>query len=304
MTDFRTAYENARATLHRSVVGGRVTWVREPRSPLAVTLWPFTQVLHAYALSDRVSGPARFGSLVRGLSGYRDPRGAYRESIGRGKRYYDDNAWVGLALLQRAEFDSGSSLRNRAAAIEEFLRNGFDPGTGGVRWVEAGDTINACSTGATALLRAGLGQSIGPELRFLAELRNADGLVRDHLRADGSVEPSVYSYNQGLLIAAAARAGDEVLAREACEAGATHFTPDRLWSQAVCFNAVYIKAQMRYGVTDHIVEYAQRLAADGRDDRGWYTQAGRYDNGSVLDTAGALQIFTLLAFGNLARHAT
>lgn len=293
-------YESTRATLRRSLAGGgRVTWVHEPGSPVAVTCWPFSQVLHAYALSDSVSGPARFPGLVRGLAAYRDPRGAYRESIGRGKRYYDDNAWLGLAFLQRHAFSTGRASRQRASDIDEFVQSGLDPATGGIQWVEDGDTQNACSTGAGALLHGLLGGRVDDSLDFLAALRNGDGLVQDHVRADGSIEPAVYSYNQGLLIAAAYRGGHPVLAREASEAGNEYFTVERLWQQPVCFNAVYAKAQLLVGRGETVREYAAMLDQEGRDHAGWFTLAGRYDDGSVLDTAGALQMFMLLEFPHL-----
>ncbi len=61
-------HEHVRATLRRGLVGGgRFTVVREPRSALSVALWPYSQVLHAFAISDRVSGPARFPGLEYGL---------------------------------------------------------------------------------------------------------------------------------------------------------------------------------------------------------------------------------------------
>lgn len=297
-------HEAVRATLRRSLVGGgRFTVVREPRSALSVTLWPYSQVLHAYALSDRVSGPARFPGLARGVQAYRDPHGAYRDSVGRGKRYYDDNAWVGLAFLQHHAFSGGLRSRQRARDVDEFVQGGLDPASGGIRWVEHGDTFNACSTGAGALLHTLVGGDIRPSLAFLADLRNADGLVRDHVRADGSIEPSVYSYNQGLLIAAADRAGRNRLAAEASEAGDAHFTVDRLWTQPLAFNAIYAKAQLRIGCRTTVEEYAQRLFDEARDERGWFTGAGRYDDGHVLDTAGALQILTLLAFPQLVAKA-
>ncbi|MEZ5184735.1 MAG: hypothetical protein R2720_03230 [Candidatus Nanopelagicales bacterium] len=293
-------YESTRATLRRSLAGGgRVTWVHEPRSPVAVTCWPFSQVLHAYALSDPVSGPARFPGLARGLLGYRDPKGGFRESIGRGARYYDDNAWIGLAFLQRHNFTGGHASRQRAAAIDDFVQSGQDPDSGAILWVEDGETYNACSTGAGSLLHACLGGDISAGLGFLASLRNCDGLVRDHVTSSGTIEPSVYSYNQGLLIAAALSSGDVALAREASEAGTAYFSAERLWGQAVSFNAIYVKAQLRMGVTAEVTEYAMRLAESGRDEHGWFTCAGRYDQGRVLDTAGALQIFTLLRFEHL-----
>lgn len=297
-------HEDARVTLRRGLVGGgRFTVVREPRSALSVALWPYSQVLHAFAISDRVSGPARFPGLARGVQAYRHPQGAYRESVGRGQRFYDDNAWVGLAFLQRHLFTGGTRSRQRAKEIDEFVWSGLDPEAGGILWVEGGDTLNACSTGAGALLHTLVGGDIRPCLRFLGELRNSDGLVRDHVRADGTVEPSVYSYNQGLLIAAAERSGRMDLAREAAEAGDAYFTAQRLWDQPLAFNAIYAKARLRLGRAPAIEQYAARLAERGRDDQGWYTRAGRYDDGHVLDTAGALQIMTLLEFPQLIAGA-
>ena len=148
-----------------------------------------------------------------------------------------------------------------------------------------------------------LGGDIRASLDFLAELRNSDGLVQDHVRADGSIDAGVFSSNQGLLIAAAYRAGNAVLAREASDAGAEYFTAERLWKQPVSFNAVYAKAQMVVGRAHAVREYAVMLDAEGRDHGGWFTLAGRYDDGSVLDTAGALQLFLLLEFPHLMDRA-
>lgn len=295
-------HEATLSTLRAGLVGrGRFTVVREPRSALSVALWPYSQVMHAYAISDQVCGPARFPGLARGVQAYRSPHGGYRESIGRGKRFFDDNAWVGLAFLQRHLITGGTASRSRARDVDVFVQTGRGA-DGGIQWVEGGDTVNACSTGAGALLHTMLGGDIRTSLDFLAALRNSDGLVRDHIRADGTVEPSVYSYNQGLLIAAASWALRPELAREASEAGEAHFTVQRLWEQPLAFNAIYAKAQLRMGVRRSIEEYAQRLLDEGRDDRGWFTRAGRYDEGHVLDTSAALQIFTLLDFPHLLTH--
>lgn len=297
------AHESTRATLRRGLMGGgRFTVVREPRSPLSVALWPYSQVLHAFAISDRVSGPPRFPGLARGVQAYRDPHGGYRESVGRGSRFFDDNAWVGLAFLQRHMFTGGSRSKQRAKDVDEFVQTGLDS-DGGILWVEGGDTLNACSTGAGALLHTLVGGDIRRSLGFLADLRNSHGLVQDHVRADGSIEPSIYSYNQGLLIAAAERAGRTDLAREASEAGEAHFTAQRLWDQPLAFNAIYAKAQLRMGRREQIAQYAERLSDEGRDENGWFTRAGRYDDGRVLDTAGALQIMTLLEFPQLIPRA-
>ena len=163
--------------------------------------------------------------------------------------------------------------------------------------MEDGDTQNACSTGAGALLHAAARWSRGRLLDFLAALRNHDGLVQDHVRADGSIEPAIYSYNQGLLIAAAYRRQPPVLAREASGPAMVLHGGASL-AAAGCFNAVYAKAQLLVGRGEIVREYATMLDQEGRDHAGgspW--RAGTTT--ALLDTAGALQMFMMLEFPHL-----
>ncbi len=55
-----------------------------------------------------------------------------------GDRYYDDNAWVGLALVLLERVRPGWSRLDRALATYEFALRGWDERGGGVFWVEQG----------------------------------------------------------------------------------------------------------------------------------------------------------------------
>lgn len=225
----------------RCLTPGPVALVHEPGTLRPVACWPLSQVLHAAALVDR----GAFLRLRRGLAAYRGGA-AYRALPLRGSRFYDDNAWVGLALL--AGGDRAAAARTAAWIVE-----GQDPVSGGIRWVEGGAALHACSTGAAALLALELWRDAPRGLDPLAALDFLTGLRR----ADGV-----------------------------------------LWQQPVSFAAIYARCLLGAGrAGPHLREYAERLWDQGRDPAGWFTAAGRYDAGRVLDGAGAVQLYALLESG-------
>jgi hypothetical protein len=276
---------------------GRVV-VREPHGWRAVPLWPFSQVLHAAALVGAAEGP----DMLDSLETYR--RGtAYAERPGTRRRYYDDNAWIALALL--AHGDPGG-----AARVLDMLREGCVPlpsGAVGVRWVEGGDALHACSTGSTGLVALRLveqrREDDASELvalaegcaAFLEELLDGDGLVADHLRPDGTVDPGVFSYNQGLLIGlltGLGRVDDAVALADRVRAA---FDPDRLWRHAPAFDAILVRELLVLdavrpgaGLRAWCAAYLARVVDEARDPgTGLFTAGGigRYDDGVVLDHA-------------------
>jgi predicted alpha-1,6-mannanase (GH76 family) len=211
-----------------------------------------------------------------------------------GQRYYDDNGWVALAALQDHRITGSRQSLALAERLARFLGTGRRRG-GGFRWVEGGEALHACSTGAAALVLSMLGRDVEEDLWFLAGLRREDGVVADHLRADGSRDEAAFSYNQGLFIALAHQTGNRRLLAEAVQAGAAYYTADRLWRQPVAFNAIYARCLARADAPlGAVAEYADRLWSQGRDADGWFTRAGRYDQGRLLDTAGAAQLFVIV----------
>ncbi len=308
--------------------------VREPSGSLVVldrpggapaTLWPYSQVLHAGVLvAERRPDPDLVADLGRGLETYR--RGRAYQPVRRpwpGLRFVDDNAWVGLAAAQASAL-SGTGRPGSAVArrLARWVRRKEVPG-GGVRWREWTGGVHACSTGAAGLLAlraASLpGPRQGPEpddeaVSFarrcagflLGPLRLPSGLVADNVR-DGRLDPTAWSYNQGLaigLLTALHQTGDDRAldrARELAGTTVAHFAAqDRLWQQPPCFvgvlgrmllllHAVDLDPGWVTFVDDYLDQVWERTAATGFQGSG----IGAYDRELTLDLAG-LTILTAL----------
>ena len=203
-------------------------------------VWPFARALVATldvaglapALRDGsgFDADAVIGRRMRALERYWDERGpAYASDpprrltrlLGGGDVYHDDNAWAGLALLQLEHQRPGHSRLDRAAALADFARAGWDtdpstPHPGGVFWVQQGRGLgtrnhdrNAISTAPNAELILHLealgGAAAEPDPAEMAHwvtdtLGNGADLFRDKIRGDGTIDAALWSYNQGSML--------------------------------------------------------------------------------------------------------
>ena len=152
-------------------------------------------VVDAYARTGRPEERARAQALVRGM---RLRNGGHLRN-----RYYDDLAWLGLAL-QRAGSCAGLPTRRELAQVGDALRPGYDARRGAFVWRAGDDFCNVPTNAPVAILAARLGK---PDLAArLADWVHArlvdDGRVLDGVRGDGRVEPAAYTYNYGTLLGA------------------------------------------------------------------------------------------------------
>lgn len=221
-------------------------------------LWPFARTL--VATLDVAGIPRQWtsGLDTRGLIAehleilerYWDPAGpapAYcsdvRGASRRGDRYYDDNAWVGLALVELERLSPGSGWLDRAAELFEFALTGWDRQAGGVFWVQQGRGTgirnhdrNAVSNAPNAELGLHVAE-LGGRLSATSPVgaldmyrwvldaldssrggeRPGTGLFWDKVRGDGSIDRATWSYNQGSMIGA-----NVLLARAQPEARSTY----------------------------------------------------------------------------------
>jgi hypothetical protein len=93
---------------------------------------------------------AEIADRLNALERYYDASGeppAYSSDVAGtrigGDRYYDDNAWVGLALVQLERMRPGAGRLDRAEEVFRFALGGWDrrpdvPSPGGVFWLEQG----------------------------------------------------------------------------------------------------------------------------------------------------------------------
>ncbi|MFN2534485.1 MAG: glycoside hydrolase family 76 protein [Pseudonocardiaceae bacterium] len=137
-----------------------------------------------------------------------------RNVTGWVNNYYDDIAWLGLAL-QRSATVAGLRWRGAEEAIMRHLRTGRGP-SGGMRWRVGDDFVNVPATGPAAIFyarRGNLGIATSLVEWMLQHLIDPDtGLIFDGARVnpDGSVrtiERAIYSYCQGVLLGACVELG-------------------------------------------------------------------------------------------------
>ncbi len=186
--------------------------------------------------------------------------------LGRGGDvYYDDNAWVALALLEhhRRRHDQGSlSLARRVVA---FCCTGWhpDPGwsvPGGIRWKvrAASRSRNTCANGpvaeAAALVHARTGDpdALAWAVRIYGWVRAAllgpDGLYLDRIMPDGTRAPERWTYNQGTMIGAgvllAEATGERRYLEDACataDASLASYDVATLLRNGPAFNAIFFR---------------------------------------------------------------
>lgn len=300
-------------------------WLHMPRTP--AHLWPFSQAVHATlavagigdGLTPGFAAEAEIADDLAALERYWEAQGAppaySSDVIGSrtgGDRYYDDNAWVGLALIQLELLRPGSGPLDRAEAAYAFAVSGWDgrSGGGGVFWVEQGRGVgmrnhdrNLVSTAPNAqlglhLAALGRGQAgaTAPEemyawvLATLDESRDGDepgtGLFWDKIRGDGSIDRMQWSYNQGTMVglnvllarAPGAPAADylgraEAIARKAL--GRLEGEP--LERQPPAFNAIFFRNLLRLHAATADARLREEIVAALRrySERAWSRGLGR-----------------------------
>jgi hypothetical protein len=184
--------------------------------------WPFSQALAATLAVARLPGsktakqlvPSRLASLDRRFR----RRGLYRSRPG-GDVYYDDNEWIALDLLDWHPVHPSAAAVRKAMRIFRAVADAWsdDPTKacpGGVRWTAApgNQDRNTVSTANGAILGLRLYALthrpflLGWAKRMLGWLDRCllgpDGLYRDHIGGDGSVDTTEWSYNQGSVMEA------------------------------------------------------------------------------------------------------
>jgi Glycosyl hydrolase family 76 len=318
----------------------------------AAHLWPFIRAFVA-TLDLTGAGAAGFDAgpaideHLDVLERYWDPTGPWpayaSDVVGTrvgGDRYYDDNAWVGLALVQLERMRPGAGRLDRAAELLRFAAHGWDrrpdvPAPGGVFWVEQGRGIgrrnhdrNTVSTAPNAQLAlhlselgAGAAEPVAPQEMYAWVNGALDastdepgtGLFWDKIRGDGSIDRTLWSYNQGNMIGLnvlLARAGDEAggafLPRaEAIARKALRHYQSAYADQPAAFNAILFRnlLQLHAATADGALRaeilaalrgYADQAWTDHRDDEDCFRFGGQPP--SLLDQSAIVQVLALLAW--------
>jgi len=247
-------------------------------------LWPFTNATAGTVFLYGVPGGQQFlgdvDARFTGLGHYADaaevsPTGspqppAYESAVAPplgpgGATYYDDNAWVGLNTVHAYLLTSNPSDLTLAQDEFNFDVAGWDTSAtdtcpGGVFWEDvAGSQRNVTANGASAELGLELDQLTGDhfDLAWAARmyqwavtcLRTSGGLYNDHINADGSVNSTIWSYNQGVMVGAGVLLNKLTgasaylsQAEQTASAALLYFgTGPNLINQGPAFNGIYFR---------------------------------------------------------------
>jgi hypothetical protein len=300
-------------------------------------LWGFSQALAATIAMTRVPGLDRLYHhelhvRMQGLAGYWDPSppagydGAVAPPLGTGgPKYYDDNAWVALQLLRLYGGRPAPWMVVRAQELFTLISNAWDsdpshPCAGGVPFSSAPDNTdrNTVTTAPTAELAVQLYRLThdGSYLRWARRmydwvrtcLLQPTGLYADHIRYDGTIDQTPWSYNQGTMIGAAVMlyqaTGDRDFLAQAeatAHTAVAYFTEQPLQAEPRFFVAVYLRNLLLLDSLRPDPSY--RGAASGYASWAWKSVRQQntglfvFDPSSfqLLDQASMVEIYALLA---------
>ncbi|MFC4374151.1 glycoside hydrolase family 76 protein [Nocardia halotolerans] len=172
--------------------------------------------------ADRVPGPARRRRIAAIARAHR-----LRNITGWTNRYYDDMAWLAIALERAERTQDLTAARSALPVLEEQLYGAWDPAVGGgIPWRIRSDFYNAPANGPAgiALLRLGRVERAQEMADWIdVTLRDPEtGLILDgiHLPA-GEIERPTFTYCQGVVLGLetelAVRTGDHRHAERAAK---------------------------------------------------------------------------------------
>jgi hypothetical protein len=294
----------------------------------SASAWPYGQAMVAALDQAKLTGNYQdFNQMVQHLESYRNPQGGYNPSTNGGDRYYDDNAWIGLAFMQAYHQNPQPEYLQKAESVAQFIHTGITQ-DGGLLWKEKAQrpTYNTCAFGPSIELYMHLYQATGnpQDLRtaqqldqFMdAQLRLPSGLYGDNRATDlkSPMAPEIYAYNQGTPVGAKLllyeATGDTQYLKDAqqtARAALNYFAQgDRLWKEAPVFNAIMFRNLLKVPGVDArpmLDQYLERNWQQALNPQsGLFEQKagqGSYDHEhglQMIDQAALSQLYSLQAW--------
>ncbi|WP_026343990.1 glycoside hydrolase family 76 protein [Nocardia sp. BMG111209] len=193
----------------------RVLW-GIPGAELAVVGWPATRRERVFATWDywwqahlldcaidaanREATPVRTRHIAAIAHGIR-----VRNITGWTNDYYDDMAWLALALERADRTRGAAELRGGLTALEKEIVEGWEPQAGAMPWRKGADYFNAPANGPVGILLVRLGRHA--RAREIADwlhrtLRDPEtGLILDGIHLpSGELEQPIFTYCQGTVL--------------------------------------------------------------------------------------------------------
>ncbi len=329
-------------------IPGTGLYREEPYASSPSFLWPFSQALAATVSDSHIPGESRklahtLGVQLYGLHKYLEPSSpdtssgpatqspvaglaSYTASDAGGTSYYDDNEWVGIELMRAYELDRNRAALAQAEQIMTFVMSGWQGNPalrcpGGVPFSDQPPGLeerNAVTNGPAVELGVQLYRATHDSayLQFAEMayewvrqcLLEPTNLYADHLEAEGEVEPTEWSYNQGSMIGAGTLlyqvTGNRLFLGEAsttARAALAGFSLERVAGENPFFTAVFLRNLLYLDSVTH--SRAGRQLAQSYVNYVWeslFLPSGLFlsaQGGSpqLLEQAAIAQIYALLS---------
>jgi Glycosyl hydrolase family 76 len=318
----RHAFLDGPTGLYREVEGKRTP----------ATAWPYSQALSATIALSTVPGLGRrylpiARERVATLSRYARRDGSYAAGAGpSGDVYFDDNEWIALELLEWHERIGDRSSLATARRLFRLVVHAWDgdeshPCPGGVFWTTArgNDDRNTVTTATGALVAMRLYAATHDRSyvvwahRMLGWVERCmaapNGLLGDHIRLDGGLDRTQWSYNQGTAIGAyvllyqlTGDAGALARAEELAQKSLDSFDRTPRGGEPPFFLAILFRNLLELGKVDgspryhdEAQAYADAIWTGLRDPRtGLFSFHGAGPE-TLLEQAAVVQLYALLA---------
>ncbi len=319
------------------------TYPRDGGNPWSY-VWPFSQAM--IATQDVAGLPVvghhykqdvrdRFAALEAYWNAGTEPPGydSYlRPPLGQGgDKFYDDNEWIGLSLLQRhymAGHKGDLPALRRAAEIFDLVVFGWDtdsshPAPGGVFWTQApwSQDRNTVSNGPGAELGLHL-YRLTRKSYYLdwakrmyewtrTHMLAPNGLYWDHIDLAGTIEKTQWSYNQGVMIGAGVllyratgrRTYLDQARDTARKALAFYAEDDRYFTQPARFHAIFFANLLQLSAVSPDPAYRRAMEgyADAAVERVLDEATGLYrfegdEPVTLLEQSGMIRIEAMLGW--------
>jgi rhamnogalacturonyl hydrolase YesR len=230
-------------------------------------LWPLCAIFQA---ENEIEDSHQQSNLIQGTFGiitrYYDKRSpapgyaSYPPELGGGDRFYDDNQWIGITLLDAYERLKNKNYLAKGVEIYRFMMTAYDTTSGGgLYWEEGKPTKNTCSNGpgiilALQLYKATRQKSYLDTALLLynwvnKKLYNGAGLYYDNINVKtGKTDQKRYSYNAATMLQANVylfelTGNKQYLSKaiEIAEAADTYFYGSGKFRDNLWFNAVMLR---------------------------------------------------------------
>jgi len=310
--------------------------------------WPYSQVhvaaldltglpgqrgnRYAAELRTREAGQERYWNAAGGSTGLPGYASGVMPPYGQGGDFfYDDNEWVGLADMQKYLASEATTALDRAKQIFNLVVSGWDtnPGhanPGGVFWTQASWSTDRNTVSNMPGAELGLRLYQATHQQYYLDwstkmydwtnryLQRPDGLYWDHMSLQGTIDQTIWSYNQGVPVGVNMllyqATGDRKYLKEATRVADAAYrfyvTGGRLDTQPPYFNSIFFKNLLllesvtggdRY--RQAMKDYGNRMWATHRD-----AQTGLFRFSSdpanhhtqVIEQAAMAQIYAVLAW--------